>query len=83
MSGSNNDIISDYTVRKLQESIIHEVQHWIQKKEGFPFGSYSNNEIKNASDKNSDKETYQRSFGEIEAREAEGRLFLTRDEKKK
>ena len=66
----NYDVIEGYTVSDLKQVLLHELQHYVQHKEGFEYGRSSKNAYK-----------YTRSLGEIEATDTENRVKLTPDER--
>ena len=66
----NNMLIDTHNFKEIENTILHEIQHRIQKKEGFDYG-YKGNDI----------EGYKRNLGEREAKDTERRKKLNYEER--
>ena len=89
---SNTIVLSDNLIGTTENTLIHEIQHVIQKIEGFANGSspkYWNERMENGYSKRwasgeemMPSELYRNTAGEIEARDAAARRSLTMEERK-
>lgn len=89
---SNTIVLSDSLIGKAEDTLIHEIQHVIQKIEGFASGSspkYWNERMENGYSKRwasgeemMPSELYRNTAGEIEARDTAARRSLTVEERK-
>ena len=89
---SNTIVLSDNLIGTTENTLIHEIQHVIQKIEGFANGSspkYWNERMENGYSKRwasgeemMPSELYRNTAGEIEARDAAARRSLTVEERK-
>ena len=89
---SNTIVLSDNLIGTTENTLIHEIQHVIQKIEGFANGSspkYWNERMENGYSKRwasgeemMPSELYRNTAGEIEARDAAARRSLTAEERK-
>lgn len=71
-SGAQNIGINAATAPQAETLMLHELQHAIQKREGWPFGADFNAV---------GRDQYQRHAGEVEARNAERRRFMSPEER--
>lgn len=65
-----------------KKTLIHEVQHWIQQKEGFTGGSNSEYWERNGVGNKEASKLYRNTAGEIEARDASARMNMTEAERR-
>lgn len=89
---SNTIVLSDSLIGTAEDTLIHEIQHVIQKIEGFASGSspkYWNERMENGYSKRwasgeemMPSELYRNTAGEIEARDAAARRSLTAEERR-
>nr|DAH26568.1 MAG TPA: Large polyvalent protein associated domain 23 [Caudoviricetes sp.] len=89
---SNTIVLSDSLIGTAEDTLIHEIQHVIQKIEGFAGGSspkYWNERMENGYSKRwasgeemMPSELYRNTAGEIEARDAAARRSLTAEERR-